>query len=73
MLKAEMAEPTWRESTAGLWEATLNDMPLGSIEETRVYGFVVKNSRGDWLASFSVLENAMWFLPVAERAKASTR
>jgi hypothetical protein len=73
MLKAEMVEPTWRESTTGLWEATLNDAPLGSIEETRAYGFVVKDSRGGWLASFSVLENAMWFLPVAERAKVSSR
>ena len=73
MLKAEIVEPKWHESTVGLWEATLDNMPLGSIEETRAYGFVVKNSRGDWLASFSVLENAMWFLPVAERAKVSNR
>lgn len=72
MLKAEIVEPTWREFTAGLWEATLDNVLLGSIEETRAYGFVVKNSRGDWLASFSILENAMWFLPVAERAKIPT-
>ncbi len=73
MLKAELGEPTWSESTVGRWDATLDNMPLGSIEETRAYGFVVKNSRGDWLASFSVLENAMWFLHVAERARASNR
>lgn len=73
MLKAEMVEPKWRESTDGHWEATLDNMPLGTIEETRAYGFVVKDSRGDWLGSFSVLENAMWFLPVAERAKVATR
>ncbi|QHO68391.1 hypothetical protein BHD05_00780 [Marisediminicola antarctica] len=73
MLKAELGEPKWHEATDGLWEATLDNMPLGSIEETRAYGFVVKNSRGDWLASFSVLENAMWFLHVAERATWSNR
>jgi len=73
MLKAEIGGPRWSESAGGLWEATLDNMPLGSIEETREYGFVVKNARGDWLASFSVLENAMWFLPVAERANGSNR
>ncbi len=73
MLKAELGNPKWNETTVGLWEATLDNMPLGSIEETRAYGFVVKNSRGDWLASFSVLENAMWFLPIAERATGSNR
>jgi hypothetical protein len=73
MLKAEIVGPKWRESAAGHWEATLDSVPLGTIEETRAYGFVVKNSRGDWMASFSVLENAMWFLLVAERVKVPTR
>lgn len=73
MLKPQIVEPQWRESAAGLWHATSDGEPLGSIEETRAYGFVVKNARGDWLASFSVLENAMWFLPVAERAASSNR
>ena len=73
MLKAESGVPTWSEFTVGHWVATLDTLPLGSIEETRAYGFVVKNSRGDWMASFSVLENAMWFLYVAERTRVSNR
>lgn len=68
MLSTDPHDPTWRRVGIGIWEATADGTPLGSIEQNREYGFIVKGARGDWLASFSVLENAMWFLPIAQRA-----
>ena len=64
------AEPTWTQINDGLWLATSNGDRIGSIEETDAYGFVVKSASGDWLASFSGLSNAMWFLTLAEQARA---
>jgi len=67
MLSTHPHDPNWRQVGIGIWEATIDGAPLGSIEASRAYGFIVKGSGGNWLANFSVLENAMWFLPIAQR------
>ncbi|HEV7957275.1 MAG: hypothetical protein JWL94_2133 [Microbacteriaceae bacterium] len=45
---------------------------LGSIEQTRAYGYIVKDESGGWTASFSMLGDAMWFVELAHRVKGRT-
>lgn len=72
MFSTDPHDPIWRRTGIGIWEATVDGAPLGSIEQSRAYGFIVKGAGGDWVASFSVLENAMWFLPIAQRASVTS-
>lgn len=65
-------EPTWHAAGINVWTAEAAGDQLGSIEQTHAYGYIVKDSDGDWIASFSALSDAMWFLELAERLSGRT-
>lgn len=71
MRPVESTVVSWSATGIGVWAATLDGEVMGTVEETRAYGFVIRDEKREWVGSFSMLSDAMWFLPLAARAKAA--